>query len=486
MAVKLRDGLTFDDVLLVPAYSTVLPTDVDISSRLTRNIRLNLPFLSAAMDTVTEGNMAIALAREGGLGVLHRNLSIETQAAEVERVKRSESGMILEPVTLPSDNTIGDALAIMGRYQISGVPIVDDGRLKGILTNRDVRFEKDLSLPISARMTAENLVTVPVGTTLEDAKEVLIEHRIEKLLVVDDAGNLRGLITVKDILNKEQHPKASLDDAGRLRVGAAVGTGEDTVDRVAALLDADVDVLFVDTAHGHSQRVLQTVELLRKRYGELDIIAGNVATASGTEALIEAGASAVKVGIGAGSSCTTRIVAGIGVPQLTAVMDAAEVAAKHDIPIISDGGMRYSGDIAKSLAAGASAVMLGSIFAGMDETPGETILYEGRRYKAFRGMGSVGAMAEGSSDRYFQEGTAAGKLVPEGIEGMVPHRGPVGDTIYQLAGGLQAAMGYCGARDIGELQSKGEFIRISHAGGRESHPHEVRITQEAPNYRVGG
>ncbi|MEE9161526.1 MAG: IMP dehydrogenase [Candidatus Neomarinimicrobiota bacterium] len=485
MARELRQGLTFDDVLLVPAYSEVLPKDVDLTTQLTANIRLSLPFLSAAMDTVTEGDMAIALAREGGLGVLHRNLSVEAQAAEVKRVKRSESGMIQEPVTLPSDSTIGEALAVMRRYGISGVPVVDDGRLKGILTNRDIRFEKDLSLPVSARMTSENLVTAPPGVTMEEAKVVLEENRIEKLLVVNGDGSLSGLITVKDILKKEKQPNACLDEHGRLRVGAAVGTGEDTFERAAALLDAGVDALFVDTAHGHSRKVLDTVGELRKRNPGADIVAGNVATADGTEALIDAGVDAVKVGIGAGASCTTRIVAGVGVPQLTAVMDAAEAAAKQNIPVISDGGMRYSGDIAKSLAAGGSVVMLGSIFAGMDEAPGETILYEGRRYKGFRGMGSIGAMTDGAGDRYFQEGTASGKLVPEGIEGTVPHRGPVAETIYQLAGGLQAAMGYCGAKDIAELHAKRSFMKVSPAGSRESHPHEVNITKEAPNYRAG-
>ena len=482
---ELREGLTFDDVLLVPAYSEVLPKDVDLTTQLTANIRLSLPFLSAAMDTVTEGDMAIALAREGGLGVLHRNLSVEAQAAEVERVKRSESGMIQDPVTLPSNSTIGEALAVMRRYGISGVPIVDDGRLKGILTNRDVRFERDLSLPVSARMTSENLVTGPPGITMEEAKVVLEENRIEKLLVVNGDGSLGGLITVKDILKKEQQPNACLDDHGRLRVGAAVGTGQDTFERAAALLDAGVDALFVDTAHGHSRKVLDTVGELRKRNPGADIVAGNVATAAGTKALIDAGVDAVKVGIGAGASCTTRIVAGVGVPQLTAVMDAAEAAAKQNIPVISDGGMRYSGDIAKSLAAGSSVVMLGSIFAGMDEAPGETILYEGRRYKGFRGMGSIGAMTDGAGDRYFQEGTASGKLVPEGIEGTVPHRGPVAETIYQLAGGLQAAMGYCGAKNIAELHAKRDFMKVSPAGSRESHPHDVNITKEAPNYRAG-
>lgn len=490
MAEELREGLTFDDVLLVPAYSKVLPRDVDISTRFTRNIRLNIPFISAAMDTVTEGNMAIALARHGGLGVLHRNLSAETQAAEVDRVKRSESAMILDPITLPPDKTIGEALQVMRRYQISGVPIVDDppegGRLVGILTNRDIRFEKDLSQPISARMTSENLVTVPRGTTLEDAKAVLQQHRIEKLLVVDEDGSLCGLITVKDILKKEMHPNACLDDHGRLRVGAAVGTGADTFDRAAALVAAGVDAIFVDTAHGHSEGVLRTVKELRKRHASVDIVAGNIATAEGAQVLIDAGVNAVKVGIGAGASCTTRVVAGIGVPQLTAVIDAVEVGAKADIPIISDGGMRFSGDIAKSLAAGASSVMLGSIFAGTDESPGETILYDGRRFKGFRGMGSVGAMAQGSSDRYFQEGMASDKLVPEGIEGMVPYRGPVAETINQLAGGLQAAMGYCGAKNIEALQARRTFVRLTTAGSRESHPHEVAITKEAPNYPARG
>jgi IMP dehydrogenase len=479
---ELREGLTFDDVLLVPSYSSVLPSDVNISTRLTKNITLKMPFISAAMDTVTEGQMAIALARHGGIGVLHRNLTVAQQVAEVELVKRSESAMILDPVTLPSDKSIGEALQVMQKFQISGVPIVDDGHLVGILTNRDIRFEKDLSQPVSNRMTKQNLVTVPKGTTLEDAKAVLQKHRIEKLLVVDENGSLCGLITVKDILKKERHPNACLDDHGRLCVGAAVGTGSDTFERATALAAVGVDAIFVDTAHGHSAGVLKTVKELRKRIEGVDIIAGNVATSEGTRALIEAGVDAVKVGIGAGSSCTTRIVAGIGVPQLTAVMDAFEVSQESGVPIISDGGMRYSGDIAKSLAAGASAVMLGSIFAGMDESPGETILYEGRRYKTFRGMGSVGAMVSGSGDRYFQEGTDSGKLVPEGIEGRVSYRGPVAETIHQLMGGLKAAMGYCGAKDIPTLQSNRNFIRLTAAGITESHPHEVTIAKEAPNY----
>ena len=482
MTEELHEGLTFDDVLLVPSYSSVLPSQVSTITKLTNNITLNIPIISAAMDTVTEGQMAIGLARHGGIGVLHRNLSIAQHVAEVELVKRSESAMILDPVTLPSDKSIGEALEVMRKFQISGVPIVDDGHLVGILTNRDIRFEKDLSQPVSNRMTKNNLVTVPKGTTLEDAKVVLQKHRIEKLLVVDEEGSLCGLITVKDIMKKEQHPNACLDDHGRLRVGAAVGTGADTYERAESLAAVGVDAIFVDTAHGHSAGVLHTVKELRKRIQGVDIIAGNVATAEGTKALIDAGVDAVKVGIGAGSSCTTRIVAGIGVPQLTAVMETYEVSQKSDIPIISDGGMRYSGDIAKSLAAGASAVMLGSIFAGMDESPGETILYEGRRFKAFRGMGSVGAMASGSGDRYFQEGTESGKLVPEGVEGMVPYRGPVSETIHQLMGGLTAAMGYCGAKDIPELQASRNFIRVTAAGITESHPHEVAIVKEAPNY----
>ena len=481
MSREFRSGLTFDDVLLVPAYSEVLPRDVELSTRLTPRLALNLPFLSAAMDTVTEGDMAIALARQGGLGVLHRNMPIELQAAEVARVKRSQSGMIMDPVTLPPDKTIADAVEVMQSYSISGVPIVDGEQLVGILTNRDIRFIENLRQPIAAVMTRDNLVTVPVGTTLEEARQVLQEHRIEKLLVVDDQGKLAGLITVKDIQKKEHHPNACFDERGQLRVGAAVGTGADTADRANALVDAGVDVIFVDTAHGHSRTVLETVKRLKQDLA-VDIVAGNVATAEGTQALIDAGADCVKVGIGAGSSCTTRIVAGIGVPQLTAVMDAAEVGQKAGIAIISDGGMRFSGDIAKSLAAGASAVMLGSIFAGMDESPGETILYEGRRFKAFRGMGSIGAMTSGSGDRYFQEGTAESKLVPEGIEGLKPYRGPLSETVLQLTGGLRAAMGYCGAPTIDGLQSRARFMQVTSAGAQENHPHDVTVTHEAPNY----
>ncbi|MFC1480687.1 IMP dehydrogenase [Candidatus Neomarinimicrobiota bacterium] len=483
MADKLRLALTFDDVLLVPGYSDILPGEVDLKTKLTNNIAMNLPFISAAMDTVTEGRMAIELARHGGLGVLHRNMPIDRQATEVDQVKRSESGMILNPVTLPPDETIGTAKSIMSRFRISGVPIVEDGHLRGILTNRDIRFEENLKRPIHECMTSENLITVPKGTTLSEAKSVLQANRIEKVLVVDGKGKLCGLITVKDIQKKEQHPEANVDGHGRLRVGAAIGTGKDKFDRANALIDANVDVIFVDTAHGHSEGVLGTVRELKKRFS-IDIIAGNVATAEGVQALIDAGADAVKVGIGAGASCTTRIVAGIGVPQLSAVMDAAEVGIKANIPIISDGGMRYSGDISKSIAAGASSVMLGSIFAGMDESPGETILYNGRRYKSYRGMGSLGAMSEGSSDRYFQEGAAASKLVPEGIEGMVGYRGPVAETIYQLAGGLRASMGYCGAHNIAEMPAKKRFVQVTGSGIKESHPHEVSITKEAPNYRA--
>lgn len=485
MTTDFREALTFDDVLLVPLHSEVLPREVDLSTRLTSRLSFKLPFISAAMDTVTEGAMAIALARQGGLGVLHRNMPIDVQAAEVAKVKRTESGLIMDPITLPSGKSIADALEVMGKYKISGVPIVDAGKLVGILTNRDIRFVDDLRQPISDYMTTENLRTVPEGTTLEEAKAVLQKHRIEKLLVTDGNGKLTGLITVKDIRNKEEHPNACIDSHGRLRVGAAIGTGAETFERAQALVEAGVDAIFVDTAHGHSETVLKTVAVLKQKIS-IDVVAGNVATGEGVKALADAGADVVKVGIGAGSSCTTRIVTGIGVPQLTAVMDAAEVGQKIGVPIISDGGMRFSGDIAKSLAAGASAVMLGSIFAGMDESPGETILYEGRRFKAFRGMGSLGAMSRGSSERYFQEGTAASKLVPEGIEGMVPYRGPLSETVHQLAGGLRSAMGYCGAQTITDLQQRRQFIRVTAAGTRENHPHEVTMVHEAPNYSGSG
>ena len=478
----MKEALTFDDVLLVPQLSSILPKDVDITSRLTRNIQLNIPLISAAMDTVTESQMAIAMAREGGIGVIHKNLSIENHAKEVDRVKRSESGMILDPVTITSRKTIREALDIMAHFHISGVPVVNDGKLVGILTNRDIRFETNLELLVSDRMTGKNLITVKKGTTLNEAKSVLQKHRIEKLLVIDDEGTLCGLITVKDILKKENHPNAGTDKHGRLLVAAAIGVSSDTMERAQALVNANVDALVVDTAHGHSKGVLETVKKLKSRLN-VDIIAGNVATAAGTQALIDAGVDAVKVGIGAGSSCTTRMIAGVGVPQLTAVMDAFESAQKNDLPIISDGGMRYSGDIAKSFAAGAETAMLGSILAGTNESPGEIILWEGRSFKSFRGMGSIAAMNEGSKDRYFQQNTESKKLVPEGIEGMVPYKGDVMETIHQLMGGVRSSMGYCGTKSIKEFHKNIEFIRITGAGMKESHPHDINITKESPNYQ---
>ena len=478
----MKEALTFDDVLLVPQMSSILPKDVNISSRLTQNIQLNIPLISAAMDTVTESQMAIAMAREGGMGVIHKNLSIENHAQEVDRVKRSESGMILDPVTITSRKTIREALDIMAHFHISGVPVVNDGKLVGILTNRDIRFETNLELLVSDRMTGKNLITVKKGTTLNEAKSVLQKHRIEKLLVIDDEGTLCGLITVKDILKKENHPNAGTDKHGRLLVAAAIGVSSDTMERAQALVNANVDALVVDTAHGHSKGVLETVKKLKSRLN-VDIIAGNVATAAGTQALIDAGVDAVKVGIGAGSSCTTRMIAGVGVPQLTAVMDAFESAKKNDIPIISDGGMRYSGDIAKSFAAGAETAMLGSILAGTNESPGEIILWEGRSFKSFRGMGSIAAMNEGSKDRYFQQNTESKKLVPEGIEGMVPYKGDVMETIHQLMGGVRSSMGYCGTKSIKKFHKNIEFIRITGAGMKESHPHDINITKDSPNYQ---
>ena len=478
----MKEALTFDDVLLVPQLSSVLPRDVNITSRLTKNIRLNIPLISAAMDTVTESQMAIAMARHGGIGVIHKNLSIENHVREVDRVKRSESGMILDPVTISSDKTIREALDIMAHFHISGVPVVDEGKLVGILTNRDIRFETNLDLLVSDRMTGNNLITVKKGTTLNEAKSVLQEHRIEKLLVVDDNGALCGLITVKDILKKENHPNAASDKHGRLLVAAAVGVSLDSMERAQALVNANVDALVIDTAHGHSKGVLETVKLLKSKLN-IDIIAGNVATGTGTQALIDVGVDAVKVGIGAGSSCTTRMIAGVGVPQLTAVMDAFESAQKNDIPVISDGGMRYSGDIAKSFAAGAETAMLGSILAGTNESPGEIILWEGRSFKSFRGMGSIAAMNDGSKDRYFQHNTESNKLVPEGIEGMVPYKGEVKETIHQLMGGVRSSMGYCGSKSIKEFHKNIEFIRITGAGMKESHPHDINITKESPNYQ---
>jgi len=475
-------ALTFDDVLLVPQYSNVLPRDVQLPTSLTKNIQMNIPILSAAMDTVTESEMAIALAREGGVGVIHKNLSIQEQQGMVDQVKRSESGMIINPVTLTNGSTIGDAKRIMSQFKISGLPVVDGKKLLGIITNRDIRFEKDNSLSVSDRMTKDGLVTVPKGTSLEKSKELLQKHRIEKLLVVDNDGNLSGLITVKDIQKKEQFPIACKDNMGRLRVAAAVGVGDDLLERANALVDADVDVIVVDTAHGHSKGVLKSIANLKSTVS-VDVVAGNVATGDGTQALIDTGVDCVKVGIGAGASCTTRIIAGVGKPQLSAIMDCVDVARKNDIPVIADGGLRYSGDIAKALAAGANSVMLGSLLAGMDESPGESILYEGRQYKSYRGMGSMGAMQEGSGDRYFQEGTEATKLVPEGIEGMVPYRGHVRNAIHQMLGGLRSSMGYCGAETISDFGSNTEFVQISSAGVIENHPHEVRIVKEAPNYQ---
>ena len=477
-------ALTFDDVLLVPQESNVLPRDVGLQTRLTNNITMNIPILSAAMDTVTESDMAVALAREGGIGIIHKNLSIENQVVMVDRVKRSESGMIVNPVTLSADKTIRDAKDVMANYHISGLPVVEKGKLIGIITNRDIRFETNDSLSIRDRMTVEKLITAPQGTTLDEAKKVLQEHRIEKLLVVDKKGNLAGLITVKDIQKKEDFPNACKDENGRLRVGAGIGVNEDAKERAQALADAEVDVIVIDTAHGHSASVLKFVKNIKRSVGDTQIIAGNVATGSGTKALIDAGVDCVKVGIGAGASCTTRVVAGVGMPQLSGVMDCVDEANNHNIPVIADGGIRYSGDLAKAIAAGAEVVMMGSVLAGMDESPGEFILYEGRQYKSYRGMGSLGAMQQGSGDRYFQEGAEATKLVPEGIEGMVPYRGSVRNTIHQLMGGLRSSMGYCGAKNIKDFHRKAEFIQTTAAGVKESHPHEVKIMKEAPNYQV--
>ena len=477
-------ALTFDDVLLVPQESHILPRDVNLKTRLTNKIKMNIPLLSAAMDTVTESDMAVALAREGGIGIIHKNLSIEDQSLMVDRVKRSESGMIVNPVTLTIDKTIRDAKNVMNNYHISGLPVVNDGKLVGIITNRDIRFEKDDNLSVRDRMTSEKLVTVKKGTTLDEAKEVLQQHRIEKLLVVDDEGNLAGLITVKDIQKKEDFPNACKDKSGRLRVGAAIGISDDSIERSQALWDNDVDVIVIDTAHGHSSGVLSAIKNIKKAVGDLQIIAGNVATADGVKALVDCGVDSIKVGIGAGASCTTRIVAGVGMPQLSGIMNCVDEAKKHNIPIIADGGIRYSGDLAKAIAAGSEVVMLGSMLAGMDESPGEFILFEGRQYKSYRGMGSLGAMKEGSRDRYFQEEAETTKLVPEGIEGMVPYRGLVKNTIHQLMGGLRSSMGYCGAKDIQDFHKKAEFIQTTTAGIKESHPHEVKIMKEAPNYQV--
>ena len=481
--MKFKENLTFDDVLMVPQYSEVLPREVDLRTKITKNIKLNIPLLSAAMDTVTESKMAIALAREGGMGIVHKNLTISEQCNEIDKVKRSESGMILDPVTIKSTKSLGEALDIMSKYHISGVPVVDNGKLKGILTNRDIRFETNLDLKVSDRMTDNNLITVNQGTTLEEAKDVLQKNRVEKLLVVNDSGDLTGLITVKDILKKQNYPDAATDKHGRLRVGAAVGIDSDTHERVAELVNNNVDVIVIDTAHGHSKSVMDMATKIKKNHSNIDLIVGNVASASGVESLIDCGADAVKIGIGSGSSCTTRIVAGVGVPQLSSILNSYEIANKRNIPIISDGGMRYSGDIAKSLAAGSSAVMLGSIFAGTDESPGEIILWEGRSYKSYRGMGSISAMKSGSSDRYFQKGTKNKKLVPEGIEGMVPVKGPMSELVLQLLGGIRSSMGYCGAKSLKDFIEKVEFIKITSSGIVESHPHDIDVTKEAPNYR---
>ncbi len=483
---SIPEGLTFDDVLLVPAHSRVLPADVNLGTRLTRGIRLNIPLVSAAMDTVTEARLAIAMAQQGGLGIIHKNMSVEAQAEQVDKVKRSESGMIVDPITMLPDARISEALALMEKYHISGVPITDaDGKLVGILTNRDLRFETRTDLRVSDLMTKENLVTVPEGTTLDEAKAILHRHKIEKLLVIDDAYHLKGLITVKDIQKMIRYPRACKDDLGRLRVGAAVGTSADTLDRAQALVEAKVDLLVVDTAHGHSQGVLDAVARLREAYPDVQLVAGNIGTAEAAAALVERGIDAVKVGVGPGSICTTRVVSGVGVPQITAIQDAARVCQEADIPLIADGGVKYSGDVTKGLAAGASSIMIGSLFAGTDESPGETILYQGRTFKAYRGMGSLGAMRDGSRDRYFQEAEAdARKLVPEGIEGMVPFKGALAHLIDQLVGGLRSGMGYCGCADIPTLQKEARFTRISAAGLKESHAHDVIITKEAPNYRT--
>ncbi|HEY9515047.1 MAG TPA: IMP dehydrogenase [Gemmatimonadaceae bacterium] len=476
--------MTFDDVLLTPNRSATHPKDVRTSSRFTSGITLNVPFVSAAMDTVTESEMAIALARAGGIGVIHKNMSIDRQAAEVDRVKRSESGMILNPITLAPDATLREANALMMRFKISGVPIVDrDGRLVGIITNRDLQFERELDRPLDQVMTRKGLVTAAVGTTLDEAERILGRHRIEKLPVVDNGGILRGLITVKDIHKRRQYPDANKDEHGRLRVAAAVGAAGDFLDRAAALIAAGVDALVVDTAHGHSEGVLRATSKVRERFPDTQIVAGNVATRSGAAALVERGVNAVKVGVGPGSICTTRVVTGVGVPQLTAIFDAVEGAG--DIPVIADGGIKYSGDAVKALAAGASSVMMGSMLAGTEESPGESFLLEGRRFKMIRGMGSLSAMQDGSADRYFQEGELSPrKLVPEGIEGRVPYKGPVGDVLYQMLGGLRSGMGYVGCADIPELRTRTEFVRITTAGLRESHPHDVTITREAPNYSL--
>ncbi len=476
------EGITFDDVLLVPSESEVLPADVDLSTRLTKTIRLNIPLISAAMDTVTESRMAIAIAREGGLGIIHKNMSIEDQAEEVDRVKRSENGVITNPFYLGPKNNLAEADALMAKYRISGVPIVLDNRLIGIITNRDMKFEEDMSRLIDEVMTKDNLITAKEGTTLAEAKKILQKHKIEKLPIVDDNFALKGLITIKDIEKALTYPNTARDLKGRLLVGAAIGATSDVLDRVTALYEAGVDIVALDSAHGHSRNILNCISKIKAAYPKLQLIAGNVATAEGAKALIEAGADCVKVGIGPGSICTTRVVAGIGVPQITAVADAASMAALYDIPVIADGGIKYSGDIVKAIAAGASSVMIGSLFAGCEESPGETEVYQGRSFKVYRGMGSLAAMSKGSKDRYFQEDNK--KLVPEGVEGRVPYKGSVSDTVYQMMGGLRSGMGYCGSKNIEALRTESKFIKITSAGLRESHPHDIYITKEAPNYSM--
>ncbi|MDF1612475.1 IMP dehydrogenase [Melioribacteraceae bacterium 09-Me] len=479
------EGITFDDILLVPSKSAVLPKEVDITTKLTNEITLNIPFISAAMDTVTESQMAIAMAAQGGIGFIHKNMSIEKQAEEVDKVKRSESGMIVNPITLTPEKTIRQAEELMSKYHISGIPVVDEkNKLVGILTNRDLRFEVNKDLPVYELMTKENLITAPLGTTLDEAQKILHKHRIEKLPVVDKKGIIKGLITYKDILKKKKFPNASKDDLGRLRVGAAVGVSKDTIERVEALINANVDVITIDTAHGHSEGVIKTIKIIRKKFPHLQLIAGNIVTKEAAIELYKAGVNSVKVGIGAGSICTTRVVAGVGVPQISAVLEVAQ-ALKGKIPVISDGGVKQTGDAAKAIAAGADTVMMGGMLAGCEESPGEKVLFEGRSFKVYRGMGSLGAMKQGSSDRYFQDVEEdIKKLVPEGIEGRVPYKGLLADTIYQFIGGLRAAMGYCGSKNIYEFQTTTKFVKISNAGLRESHPHDILITEEAPNYQI--
>ena len=484
LETRISEGLTFDDIVLVPQYSECLPSEVDVVTQLTRGISLNIPIVSAAMDTVTEAPLAIALAQEGGLGFIHKNLPIDVQAAEVDKVKRSEAGMIVDPVTVSPDAPVSDALALMAKFRISGVPVTDHGKLVGILTNRDLRFETRTTLRVAELMTRDPLITVRVGATLEEAKELLHRHKVEKVLVVDEANNLRGLITVKDIQKRIKYPYACKDSAGRLRVGGAVGIAADTLDRVRALVDAKVDVIAIDTAHGHTKAVIDMIGRVKSAFPDLEIVAGNVGTREGARDLVSAGVSAVKVGMGPGSICTTRIVSGAGMPQVTAIAEAVEACGEAGIPVIADGGIKFSGDIAKALAVGADSVMIGSLFAGAEESPGEVILRQGRSFKTYRGMGSLGAMKDGSKDRYFQSESAPQKLVPEGVEGIVPYRGLLSTIVQQLVGGVRAGMGYCGVKSIRELQTKTRFTRISAAGLKESHVHDVVLTKESPNYRV--